>query len=111
MTEIPEELVLMGDGFESDKIIYLTLSELLSNKKDPWYLWKNLKSDQSFRLSTDQDSIFLNKFYQLHNLVNKEKEQKIKINIHIRVTKEEHKNFPNEKLFNESKDFIHFYHA
>ncbi|MBL7665711.1 MAG: hypothetical protein JNM93_11310 [Bacteriovoracaceae bacterium] len=68
MTGIPDELVLMGDGFESDTLIYLTLLSVIKGKTDPWKVWNSVKKIETFRLTTKQQSRFLNKFYRLGNL-------------------------------------------
>lgn len=68
MTGIPDNLILMGDGFESDPFIYLTMKELVTQSTDPWKLWKSLKNHNFFNLTSKQDSIFLTKFYQLHEM-------------------------------------------
>lgn len=82
MTGIPEKLVLMGDGFESDPYIYLTLKDLIQHKADPWKTWRSLKNDTAFSLTSKQDSHFLTKFYQLSEL-SKQKSQ-VSVKIHIR---------------------------
>lgn len=68
MTGVPESLVLVGDGFESDTLIYLTLASVLIGRQDPWMVWNTLKRDEGMRLTTRQHPRFLGKFYQLKNL-------------------------------------------
>lgn len=65
MTDIPQEIVLIGDGFESDTLIYLTLTSLMLDQMDPWQIWNRLKKEESFNLTTKQNFQFLSKFYQL----------------------------------------------
>lgn len=84
MTGIPEHLVLMGDGFESDIFIYLVLRELIYEKSDPWKLWKSIKNHQFFNLNSKQDSYFLTKFYRVSELSKLDHMKEIKI--HIRAT-------------------------
>lgn len=79
MTGIPDELVLFGDGFESDPFIYLTLQELLDKKTDPWKLWKSLKNHSFFNLTNKQDSIFITKFYQLNEMAKNKDTMYLKI--------------------------------
>jgi len=67
MTGIPDELVLMGDNFESDALIYLTLALFLSTPIEPWKLWHLIQTLESFKLSKRQDTIFLSKLFQLKN--------------------------------------------
>lgn len=76
MTGIPDELILMGDNFESDPVIYLTLANVLYENVDPWNLWNNIKQNEFFRLHKTQNSKFLNKIYQVDNLLNKIKKKK-----------------------------------
>lgn len=68
MTGIPSELVLVGDGFESDTIIYLTLAAILIGRYDPWTIWNQIKKEESFKLTNQQHFRFLSKFYQLKNM-------------------------------------------
>lgn len=92
MTDIPDELVLMGDNFESDPVIYLALSQMLQNQEDPWVIWKNLKEHKDFKLNKKQNSKFLSKIFQIKTLINnrkiKEKDFQIKIKIFIRTKTE-----------------------
>lgn len=83
MTGIPNELVLMGDGFESDTIIYLTLYAILVDKMDPWKVWNSVKKLNSFKLTTKQNTNFLSKLYQLSSMI-KRSNTKPKIEIQIR---------------------------
>lgn len=85
MTGVPKELVLIGDGFESDTFIYLTLRALLVDRVDPWKLWKSLKHNSIFKLTNKQDSSFLTKFYRLSELARLKQDCDIKI--YIRSTK------------------------
>lgn len=81
MTGIPSELILMGDAFESDLFIYSCLISLIYEKQDPWVLWKMIRKEKPFRLTTKQDSLFLTKFYQLSELANKKRLKDFKIYI------------------------------
>ena len=87
MTGIPDELTLMGDNFESDPVIYLTLSMLLYDDYDPWHLWSQLKKQDAFLLSKKQDAKFLNKIYQLSSLVSEQKKIKKDLNVLIYIRK------------------------
>lgn len=111
MTGIPQELVLVGDGFESDTIIYLTLASVLSSRQDPWVVWNALKKDEGFRLNGRQHFRFLSKFYQLKNLTDSAGPCDVKI--HIRCRKEmlekwKHKRFKYEFL-NRLLPMVDFY--
>jgi len=86
MTGVPEELVLVGDGFESDTLIYLTLTSVLMGRQDPWVVWNAIKKDEGFKLTPRQHFRFLNKFYQLKNLSNSV--QGCQVKIHIRCRKD-----------------------
>jgi hypothetical protein len=83
MTQIPSELVLMGDNFESDPIIYLLLSRILLEDRDAWSQWKRVKDMNSFSFTNRQISELINKFHQLRNLLNQSGISP-KITIHIR---------------------------
>jgi phosphatidate phosphatase APP1 len=82
MTGIPDDLILIGDGFESDTIIYLTLAAVLVGRYDPWTLWNQVKKEESFKLTNQQHFRFLSKFYQLKNM--SEKKTNAKVQIYIR---------------------------
>ena len=80
MTDIPDEIVLMGDNFESDPLIYLAFWELLKKNTEASILWKKLKKYDTFKLNSKQNSILLNKLYLLNNVIKKStKEVSIKI--------------------------------
>lgn len=83
MTGVPEELVLMGDNFESDPIIYLTFYELLKGRTSPREVWNKLKShEHAFQLSSKQNSMILNKLFQLKDSIKRlEFEPNVKIYI------------------------------
>ncbi|MBP9679937.1 MAG: hypothetical protein KBD76_00915 [Bacteriovorax sp.] len=76
MTGVPDELVLMGDNFESDPAIYLTLAKILREDIDPWVIWNNIKKQDIFQLKKKQNSQFLNKIYQLDNLLTRKRKDK-----------------------------------
>lgn len=88
MTGIPDELVLMGDNFESDPAIYLTLTKILREDIDPWVVWNDIKEQDIFQLKKKQNSQFLNKIYQLDNLLTRKRKEnfgkKVAIKIYIR---------------------------
>jgi alpha-L-arabinofuranosidase len=84
MTGVPNELCLMGDGFESDTLIYLTLASLLSDEMDPWQVWQKVRKQHAFRLTNRQNSQFLNKIYQLQDMVKQFRPERPKVHIHIR---------------------------
>jgi hypothetical protein len=88
MTGIPDELVLMGDNYESDPAIYLTLANILREDVDPWGLWNDIKEKDIFQIRNKQNSHFLNKIYQLDNLLTRERKKfpnkKVHIEIYIR---------------------------
>jgi hypothetical protein len=112
MTGIPNEIVLMGDGFESDKLIYLTLAAVLIDRLDPWKVWNQLKKQESFKLTAKQNVQFLSKFYQLVT-TSKNSDTRPLISIHIRCTKENIEQIKAKKLpfqFLEGKsDLVSYY--
>lgn len=65
MTGVPKEVVLIGDGFEADTLIYLTLYAILVDKEDSWQVWNSLKDNNVFKLTHRQHSLFLSKLYGL----------------------------------------------
>jgi phosphatidate phosphatase APP1 len=79
MTGIPDELILVGDGFESDTIIYLTLGAVLIERYDPWTIWNLIKKEESFLLTNQQHFHFLSKLYQLKNMSDGHSRGKLKI--------------------------------
>ncbi len=85
MTGIPDDLVLVGDGFESDTLIYLTLAAVLVGRYDPWTIWNNIKKEESFKLTNQQHFRFLSKFYQLKNMSDVHPPGKIKIYIRVKA--------------------------
>lgn len=90
MTGVPDELVLMGDNFESDPIIYLTLYKVLQREIDPWKLWQSLKKDPAFQFNKKQNSQVLSKFYQLGSMISaREKNCKVKIFIRKKANEKE----------------------
>lgn len=111
MTGLPDELVLMGDNFESDPVIYLTLAMILLGDQEPWQLWRSLKANDAFQLSKRQDANFLDKLYQLHNqLERRQGKPAPKLTIYIRKQGEE--NIVNIPDFCKSRlDLIQLYEA
>ncbi|MEK6624872.1 MAG: hypothetical protein AABY86_07890, partial [Bdellovibrionota bacterium] len=91
MTGIPNELVLMGDNFESDPLIYLTLALFLRTTIEPWKLWHLIQTLDSFKLSKRQDTIFLSKLFQLKNALKNFEKNSAKIpQISIYIRKKNH---------------------
>ncbi len=90
MTGIPDELVLVGDGFESDTIIYLTLAAVMIGRYDPWTIWNLIKREESFRLTNQQHFRFLSKFYQLKNMSDAHPKGKVQIYIRCKSHMLEH---------------------
>jgi hypothetical protein len=84
MTGIPHELVLMGDGMESDALIYLSFWMLLRKKISPWDLWNMIKKEKPFALSVYQNAMLLNKMYQLDSLIQQQKNVSCHVKIYIR---------------------------
>lgn len=84
MTGIPDELILVGDGFESDTFIYLIMAAVLRDGVDPWGIWNQIKKDRVFQLTTKQNFHFLSKFYQLGEKA-KSKASKDNTNIKLKI--------------------------
>lgn len=113
MTGVPEELVLMGDSFESDEFIYLTLASILRGRQDPWRLWNVVKREESFKLTTKQNFHFLSKFYQLGEMVKKRPVKDLRI--HIRCSEKNFEKAQNSRppfdFLQEEKKFLAYYKA
>lgn len=111
MTGVPDELILVGDGFESDAYIYLILASVLVDKLDPWSIWNQIKKEKAFRLTTKQNFHFLGKFYQLGEKA--KVKEKIKLNIQIRCNQEIYKKCQEQhfklKFLEKNRDLIHYY--
>jgi hypothetical protein len=111
MTGIPDELVLVGDGFESDTIIYLTLAAVMIGRYDPWTIWNLIKREESFRLTNQQHFRFLSKFYQLKNMSDAHPKGKLQIYIRCKAHMLEHlqtRTFPLD-FANNLKHLVHYY--
>lgn len=107
MTGIPDELVLMGDNFESDPLIYLTFFELLKARTEPRFVWNKLKKYEAFKLSSKQNSMLLNKIFQLKDMLKRtDIEPEVEIFIRKKV-KEDSLNIPSQ--FDFGKDHIRLY--
>ncbi len=81
MTNIPDSCILIGDGFESDPIVYLIIRSILIEKHDPWSIWKAIKKSQKFKLTRAQQSRLLTSLNLLSSLAQK---KEIKLKIYIR---------------------------
>ena len=87
MTGIPRELILLGDNYESDPLIYLIFAAVLQNNLSPPDIWRAIRQDPAFKLNRKQDRLLLSKLYQLKDLMREKKIQPI-IKIYIRKIKE-----------------------
>jgi hypothetical protein len=86
MVGIPDELVLMGDNFESDPIIYLALASLLKGSLDSWNFINFLDQHDSFQMNKKQKAHLLSKSYQISSQLN------------IMTKKRGHSNSPSIKI-------------
>ena len=110
LTGVPDELVLMGDGFEADPMIYLTLRSILLNLKDPRSVWREVKQDSHFNFSSRQNGEILQLIYSLQNLRRNFK-GKTDITIYIRQKDLSSEiKLPLDFLMNQ-KENINFYEA
>lgn len=113
MCQLPSTVVLMGDAFESDLVIYLFLRRLLVEKVDPYQLLKTLSRRPEFILNAKQKSQFLLKFYQLSALANKKNKMKMSIFIRYSTTMPHplhHRDLQDEHLQKLMKE-VQFYQA
>jgi hypothetical protein len=111
MIGIPDDLVLVGDGFESDTIIYLTLAAILVGRYDPWTIWNLIKKEESFKLTNQQHFRFLSKFYQLKNMSDAHPKGKLQIYIRCKphmLEQLENRTF-NMDFANNLKHHVHYY--
>ena len=107
MTGIPEQLVLIGDNFEADPVVYASLTLLLHKKIKPWNLWQQLKKYPSFSANTRQEGQLLDKIYQLEGIV-KSQSQIPGISIFIRK-KTNSDQILLEPIFDPAKELIQLY--
>lgn len=90
MTGIPSSLVLMGDNFESDPVIYLTMALIMHSSLEPWQIWNTVKEHKAFKPTKKQDTQFLNKIYQISSYIkNLPSEEKVDLKIFIRKVADE----------------------
>lgn len=113
MCQLPQDIVLVGDGFESDMLIYIIIRLLIVEKADPYKLWKDLSKKKEFTLNAKQKSQFLLKVYELSNL----SRIKWNCNVHIYIRCNEHiiENIKHrdleDKKLNDQIKYVHFYNA
>lgn len=113
MTGIPKELVLMGDAFESDTFIYMTLLSVIADRYDPWKLWSEIKGARPFSFTSKQDSQFLTKFYQLSEMSRRQPLTSFKVLIRYNEAKKvsiSDFQFPIESMRKLSRE-VEFYQA
>ncbi len=114
MTDIPKELVLMGDSFETDTLIYLILNSILSGDENARRVWKEIEKDKSFNFTSKQGFRFLSKFYELETRV-KNLKSKPEIKILIRCTQENFEWAKNREIkyafLNKHTDTVQYYIA
>ena len=111
MTGIPDELILIGDGFESDALIYLTIAAILVGRYDPWMLWNSVKAQEAFKLTNEQHVKFLTKLNQLKHIGLSHKKPMLKI--YIRCKQHMLENLNNQKFHleyaNNLKHLVEYY--
>ena len=101
MTGAPHEILLIGDNFESDPLIYSSLIKLLKEKPEPRQYWDFLKKLQAFPMNRKQNSQLLNKLYDFSNQIKDFKE-----NIHIKAYIRRKKNEKKVKLPSELNEYF-----
>lgn len=107
MSGVPNELTLMGDNFESDPLIYISLSSIVRHEMDPWEVWQRLKKHSAFSFTSKQDTEILNKIFHLQSLLDG-KGKDINIKILIRKKGDDDKlRLPN--TFEDSRNLIELY--
>ena len=111
MTGIPRELILIGDNFESDPIIYLTLTKIIKSHLDPWTIWKSIIREKNLKLTQKQNFLLLNKIFRIGNRLKEyEKSGNIPTEIKIYIRKR-HKNdtLSIPEIFNDEKQIVSLY--
>ncbi|MCB9092254.1 MAG: hypothetical protein H6621_00865 [Halobacteriovoraceae bacterium] len=112
MTGIPDNLVLIGDGFESDPMIYLIIRSIIIEQHDPWVVWKKVRALHSFKLTRRQQSKFLT---NLHNLASLKRPPQISLQIYIRCRETDLDSIRNRPLhidfLDNQRKFIDYYKA
>ena len=113
MCQLPQEVVLVGDGFESDMLIYIVIKQIIVDKVDPYQLWKELANKREFTLNAKQQAQFLLKVYELSNLSRMKWNNQVKIYIRcnnqiIHTIKQ--RDLENKRL-NDQIQCVHFYTA
>lgn len=109
MVGIPNEIILMGDNFESDPIIYLALASLLKGELEPWSFIKFLDGEEKFLMNKKQKASLLSKSYQIENHLNKFSQDgypEIKIHIRKKVLED---TIEVPKLFEKHRNLVDLY--
>ena len=88
MVGIPEKIILMGDNFESDPLIYTIFEKLINRKVTARDMWLKVRGEAPFMLNRSQKSQILNKMYQLSSMASKMSKD-IDVQIYIRKTSED----------------------
>jgi len=83
MTDLPQEIILIGDNAESDPFIYLLYKKIINKEIDPWSVWNKFKNHNIFKMTSRQHSYFLSKIYQIQDLISNH-HNPVEIKIHIR---------------------------
>ncbi len=84
LTGIPDHLVLIGDNFESDPLIYQTFAKFLLGEIGARSLWVELQRSRPFLINRRQKITVLNKLYHLSSMV-KISKVRPKIDVYIRM--------------------------
>lgn len=108
MTDIPEELVLIGDNWESDPSIYATMALFLQNRLEAWQIWKRINKLEEFKFTSAQNTQILGKLYQLEGMKEVRKKE-TKVSIYIRSLTEQQPLKINNELFNPVLNTIELY--
>lgn len=113
MCQLPQDIVLVGDGFESDMLIYIIIKLLIVDKVDPYQLWKDISRKKEFILNAKQKSQFLLKVYELSSLSRKKWNSQVHIYIRCNQTimsSIKSRDLENKKL-NDQIKHVNFYTA
>ena len=105
MTTVPQKLVLMGDNFESDPMIYATIALLLVENREARQIWQDVSTRPEFQFTSQQNGQILGKLYQLESM----KQQQCEVQIYIRKLHEQQSCNLDDTLFGSVKHLISFY--
>lgn len=110
---VPEDLILLGDVYESDPFTYLTLAKILHEVhsiNSARNLWEEIRRFRDFHPTRKQTGLFLNKLYQISQQIKifKDEGKKIRLRIILRSHAEQtQKHFRENPRYSIYQDYLH----